>query len=1440
MNSPYQPIANEDADHPVQRDLWFYRGRLLPGQSSAALRYRANLQKMQMRAARIAAARRLSQGSQSVSVSSGTWLPLGPAPLASDASGVGSQDYNWVSGRATAVAIDPADLTGGTVYIGGAYGGMWRAQNATTPSPGSVTWTPMTDDQPTLAVGAIALQPGNATGSLSNVVLVGTGEANSSGDSYYGLGILRSTDAGNTWNLISTANGGTLGTLSFNGLAAARMAFSTKSGQTGTVVVAMATSVVGSDDGLITSSTQRGLYTSTDAGATWTFNALTDPGGAVNPATSATSVVYNAAAQLFFAAVRYHGFYSSADGLHWTRLTVQPGGAALSTTACPPAYVTTCPIYRGELAVVPGRNEMYAWYVDSNENDKGIWRSTNSGATWTQIPDASITNCGDGAGGCGTSQGVYNLEIAAVPNGATATDLYAGAINLYKCTLLTNTSTSCNQGSWLNLTHVYGCSSIAKVHPDQHDLDFAVVNGKDIMYFANDGGIYRALDGYLGLSTGTCGQTNQFDSLNQTLGSMTQFVSFSQHPTDPKTILGGTQDNGSPATASATVSTSWLNVNAGDGGYNAINPASASEWFTANIDVSIQRCALGVSCRSANFQTSEVVAPTDLGGDHGAFYTPYILDPQVASSELLVGTCRVWRGPGVGGSFTALSGDFEPNGVPPCTGGEVNLVRSLAAGGGKDSSGFSKVIYAGTDGYGSGTIPAGGHIWATTNAAGGSSTWTDRTSLINPGSFPISGVAIDTADATGNTAYVTIMGFHVSHVWKTTNAGSTWTDFTGTGLPDSPANAVVVDPGTTTSNGMVYVATDVGVFASSTGSASWTEVGPAPSSGQTGYLPNVAVTALRIFNSGGSKRLRASTYGRGIWDFNLILVPDFQFSFSTSALTIFPTQSATFNGTLAAVNGYNSSVALSCTGSAPSTCTPNPTSLTPTTSGSAFSIAATGGVGDYSFNAHGVGSDSNTVTHDFPLTLHVVDFGLGAPSPGSVTVNRPSTSQNITFAVTASGSFSGIVSLSCSGLPSGASCNFSPSASVNPTASNPITVTLTIGTSLSTPPGTSTVTISASTPGAPAPKTQPLSLTVTAIPDFILATSGSSFTTVVNQPVQISGTLTAVNGYSSPVNLSCTGTPPSTCTANPSSVTPTSGGAAFTETVSSASTGTFNFNLTATGTDSSHVTHSVPISFTANTDFSLSNNSGTQTVLSGQAATYQLNFTPLGQSTFTSAVTYSCSGLPQLTTCAFNPPSISAGSGATAVVLDIATVGPNSSQRREGSGRPRPSRGSILLPFTLFAAGLVLTGLGKNRRLATNLCMILSVSAIMLSCGGGPGGSTTPPPPAPVTVAVTPNPANLYTNQTQQFSAAVTGTTVTTVTWQATLGTIDANGLYTAPGSAAGSPDRVIATSTADTTRNGSATVNISPTTAPGTYTITVAATSSGIVHNVPVILTVQ
>jgi hypothetical protein len=1150
---PDAPVADADADHVQERAEWFLRGRVIPGKSSAELRHRAYQAKMQARAARLVHAQAAHADSAPLP-SSGTWTPLGPVPLASDASD-GFQDYHQVSGRATAVAIDPADATGNTVYIGGAQGGVWKSTNAATGLANNVTWTAVTDDQATLSTGSIVIQPGNSDPAKS-VILVGTGEADNSGDSYFGLGILRSADGGNTWTLISSANGGTY---SFSGLGATRMAFSTTNASR--VVAAMAATSEGVTDGALTSNTFRGLYTSTDAGQTWTYNALF---AGANEATSATSVVYNAAAGMFFAAERYHGFYSSPDGLTWTRLTNQPGAPGLlSTTACPQNYVTTCPIYRGEITVVPGRNEMYVWFVSLSSTgspmDQGIWQSENGGASWTQITDSGIASCGD-SDGCGVQQGFYDLELLAVPNGTTATDLYAGAINLYKCSISAGNPT-CSSAPFMNLTHVYGCDpigSLAHVHPDQHALAYTIPSsGTDLMYFANDGGIYRALDGFTGLSTGLCSGTNQFDDLNQNLGSMTQFVSFSEHPSNVDMILGGTQDNGSPATATATTSSSWENVLGGDGGYNAIDPTTG-DWFASQPDPSpsvlnILECSSGVGCNNNLFNVV-VSGNSNLSGDRGGFYFPYILDPQ-STTSLLVGTCRVWQGPRLGGTYSALSLNFDTLGTGICSGGEVNLVRALAAGGPTNTNG-SKVIYATTDGFGPNTptTPVGGNVWVTTNAtavSGVSSTFSNVTAngpggtSINPNQFPISAVAIDTSDPTGNTAYVTVMGFTngPGHVWQTMNAGASWTDFTGSGasaLPDNPVNAVIVDPTTH----IIYVGTDVGVFQSPTSGPVWSEVGPAPDSsgGSSGFLPNVAVTAIALFNSGGQKLLRASTYGRGVWQFDLIATPDFQIVVPNATLTAFAGTTPVFNGTVTAVNGYNNAVTLTCAAgstSPPVPCTPNPAGpFTPASNGTAFSLTTGSTVGDYSFDVQA--SDSNNTTHVAAVTLSVVNFGLTAASPATITEPRGTTSPPVSFQVTAQGSFNQTVTLSCGFSPSiaGATCAFTPSATVNPTSTSPVSATATVTVPAATAPGNYTVTLQATTPGAPSPLTSSFTLAVTTNPDFILS-EPSTFPNVKLGSTGTSGpiTISSQDGFAGTVTLSCGKTfGVNSCSISPTSV----------------------------------------------------------------------------------------------------------------------------------------------------------------------------------------------------------------------------------------------------------------------------------------------------------------
>ena len=912
---------------------------------------------------------------------------------------------------------------------------------------------------------------------------------------------------------------------------------------------------------------------------------------------------------------------------------------------------------------------MYAWYIhldgSGNPVDGGIWQSLNGGTSWTSISDSAITNCGD-VYGCGVEQGYYNLELLAVPNMA-ATDLYAGAINLYKCGITTQNPT-CSAVPFVNLTHVYGCDPIgapAHVHPDQHALAYMIPasgadSGNALLYLANDGGIYRALDGFSGLNTGSCSGTNQFDDLNESLGSMTQFVSFSQHPTDPNTLLGGTQDNGSPATAAATTSLGWGNVLGGDGGYNAIDPVTPANWYASNADVppgglGIQLCTSGVNCNNAGF--SFVVTSGMIGDDDGAFYFPYILDPN-SSTAMLVGSCRVWRGPRTGGGFTALSPNFETLGSGTCTGSEINQVRALAAGGPTDSNG-SKVVYATTSGLGplNGPLntPSGGRVWVTTNATAGPSTFADVTNNgpqgnINPSQFPVSGVAVDSSDATGHTAYVTVMGFTggAGHVWKTTNAGGLWSDFTAN-LPNSPVNAVVVFPGLST----VYVATDVGVFASSTSAPSWTEVGPAPGTNQSGFLPNAAVTAIGVFASGGQQLLRASTYGRGIWQFNLVAAPDFQLSITNSPQTISAGATATFTGLAGALNGYSGTVTLTCVAGvtpAPSSCSSPQSPLTPGIN-TAFTVTAGGAAGDYYFNVQGVGSDSNHTTHLAAAELHILsaapDFSLS--EIGSFpTVNAGSATTSGPIRVTASGGFSGTISLSCSLVSGSGSCSVSP-ASVS---SIPTTASVTVNaTSLSV--GGYQMRVQGSS-GA-STHTLLISFNVgdfqVSVPPLLLAGPGTHGAADF--------TATASTYYSGNISSTCTASiSGSTCSVAPSATAISPGSTvplvATVAVPGNAAPGSYSVNVNVR--DSSGIpSHSITFPLTIQ-DFGISSATPSQTVNPGATTgAYNLTVQAIGSS-FANAVTLSCSGLPVGAQCVFQPATpVTPGSTPVAVAMTIVT-----------------------------------------------------------------------------------------------------------------------------------------------------------------------------------------
>jgi hypothetical protein len=207
-----------------------------------------------------------------------TWQALGPTAVT-------SANFGLVTGRVSALALDPSDATGNHLYVGTTGGGVWVSQNAGASSTSSITFTPLTDSlgilsgatDASISIGALTVQPG-ATG----VILAGTGDPNDVMDSYYGAGILRSTDGGNTWNLISTTvdyeSGLSNQDYSFVGEGFAGFAWSTVSPQQ--VVAAVSQAYEGTlVDADRSGVSYEGLYYSNDSGATWHLATITDGSG---------------------------------------------------------------------------------------------------------------------------------------------------------------------------------------------------------------------------------------------------------------------------------------------------------------------------------------------------------------------------------------------------------------------------------------------------------------------------------------------------------------------------------------------------------------------------------------------------------------------------------------------------------------------------------------------------------------------------------------------------------------------------------------------------------------------------------------------------------------------------------------------------------------------------------------------------------------------------------------------------------------------------------------------------------------------------------------------------------------------------------------------------------------------------------------------------------
>ena len=142
-----------------------------------------------------------------------------------------------MSGRMADIDVNPNDPT--EFYVGYASGGLWYTNNNGT------TFTPLLDSSPTQNVGDIAIDWKNGT------IWVGTGEKNSSRSSYAGIGMLKSTDQGKTWEHIGLADSHHISRVVIN------------PNNSNEVVVG----VIGH---LYSSNEERGIFKTVDGGKSWT------------------------------------------------------------------------------------------------------------------------------------------------------------------------------------------------------------------------------------------------------------------------------------------------------------------------------------------------------------------------------------------------------------------------------------------------------------------------------------------------------------------------------------------------------------------------------------------------------------------------------------------------------------------------------------------------------------------------------------------------------------------------------------------------------------------------------------------------------------------------------------------------------------------------------------------------------------------------------------------------------------------------------------------------------------------------------------------------------------------------------------------------------------------------------------------------------------------
>jgi uncharacterized protein (TIGR03437 family) len=793
------------------RDDWFYEQRAYPKKTIPwGARYQA-IEQMNREIERL----REAEGTESTMFSSNLpWISLGPNPIGNS---IGQFPVTFgtprgaVSGRVTAIALHPNynGASNQTVYIGSSLGGVWRTTD------NGASWTPLTDTQDTLAIGDIAIAPNNP-----NLIYAATGAIRG----YYGSGLLKSTDGGTSWTLLTGPASATVPQRpAFINSAMQRIALDPTNANTVYVVTSSGELGSASSADADVPLGQRGIFKSTDGGATWALLDVAGNSGQENGTDVMLDPLNKDRAYAAFDGNSPNGggiYVSENAGQSWTKAANGlPATFQRITLASGPA-------------VAPSTNAtIYAAIGNNARNLVGIFKSTDNGASWAAVTLPQLGGQTD-----------FNLPLRVDPTNGNI--VYYG----------TSSNPGNNGGtfwrsldggqSWTDLSQ--GDGQTGGLHADTHSIAVSAAN-HNIAFTGNDGGIWRT-------SNATAGSTATWTNLNAGL-SITQFQAIALHPTDANFVIGGTQDNGSNR---RTTSNNWDNVAEGDGGFAYIDQSNPQVLYHTYQN---ERASYGpqlstdggASFNSAGCNQCTATAGSMNPNDRVGFFAPMNGHPGFTGANgnvIYFGTQRLYRSADRGTTWVGTGASNDGFGQDLSKGqGRVSAITphpQLE----NTVNPPGEMVWVGT---------SDGNIQVSTNVGSGeTANWTNMTKAPLPNRF-ITDIAVDTRNRT--TAIVTYSGFNLNtpgspgHIFRTTDQGQTWTSIDGN-LPDVPVNTVALDP---LLPNIIWVGTDIGVFQTINGGITWTPM--------LNGLPKVPVFMLRYHSA--SRSLFAATHARGVFRLTL-------------------------------------------------------------------------------------------------------------------------------------------------------------------------------------------------------------------------------------------------------------------------------------------------------------------------------------------------------------------------------------------------------------------------------------------------------------------------------------------------------------------------------------------------------------------------------------------